>query len=169
MGSDLTCFLLRTLSNSGHRRGVRPQRWTVSGGGFDRLPGVMILELCRAQVAERGVESSGVVDLIDKAWKVSGDVFESFVIHQIDGLDLEGLHKALGLGIVIGIATSAHRADETMFGQQVAIRLGGVLRPTIGVVDAALRRLSYSDSRLQCRNSNAGIDRATNRVADYAA
>ena len=106
------------------------------------------------------MEFAGVVDLIDKAWKIGGDVFESFVIHQIDGLDLKGL---------LGIATSAHRADETMFGQQVAIRLGGVLRTTIRVVDAALRRLSYSDSRLQCRNSNAGIDRATNRVTDYAA
>src|SRR6478609_6817774 len=119
----------------------------------------MILELCRAWVAERGVESAGVVDLIDKAWKIGGDVFESFVIHQMDGLDLKGLHKALGLGIVIGIATSAHRADETMFGQQVAIELGSVLRTTIRVVDAALWRLSYSDGRLQCRNSNAGIDR----------
>ena len=44
-----------------------------------------------------------------------------------------------------------------MFGQQVAIELGGVLRTTIRVVDAALWRLSYSDGRLQCRNSNAGI------------
>jgi hypothetical protein len=115
------------------------------------------------------MESAGVVDLIDKAWKIGGDVFESFVIHQIDGLDLKGFHEALCLGIVIGIATSAHGAVETMFGQQVAIRLGRVLRTTIRVVDAALRRLSYSDSGLQCRNSNAGIDRATNRVADDAA
>jgi hypothetical protein len=69
------------------------------------------------------VESASVVDLIDKAWKIGGDVFEGFVIHQIDGLDLKDLHKALGLGIVIGIATSAHRADETMSGQQVAIGL----------------------------------------------
>jgi predicted phage-related endonuclease len=28
--------------------GVRPKRWTVSCGGLDRLPGVIILELCRA-------------------------------------------------------------------------------------------------------------------------
>ena len=56
-----------------------------------------------------------------------------------------------------------------MFGQQVAIGLGGVLRTTVRVVNAALRRLSYSDSRLQCRNSNASIDRAANPVADYAA
>jgi hypothetical protein len=48
------------------------------------------------------MEPAGVVDLIEKAWKIGGDVFESFVIHQIDGLDLKGLHEALGLGIVIG-------------------------------------------------------------------
>ena len=129
----------------------------------------MILELCWAEVAKRGVEPAGVVDLIDKAWKVGGDVFEGFVIHQIDGLDLKGLHEALGLGIVIGIATSAHGADEAMFGQQVAIGLGGVLRTAIRVVDAALRRLPYSDGRLQSRNGNARIDRAADRVADGAA
>jgi len=32
--------------------GVRPSGWTVSGCGFDRLPGVLILELYRAQVTE---------------------------------------------------------------------------------------------------------------------
>jgi len=36
-------------------RGVRPLGRTVSCGGFDSLPGVVILELCRAQIAERGV------------------------------------------------------------------------------------------------------------------
>jgi WD40 repeat protein len=71
--------------------------------------------------------------------------------------------------IIRVLPTSTHGADETMFGQQVAIGLGGVLRTTIRVVDAALRRPSFSDSRLQCRNSNAGVDRATNRVADDTA
>jgi hypothetical protein len=28
--------------------GVRPLRWTVLGGSFDRLPGAVILELCWA-------------------------------------------------------------------------------------------------------------------------
>ena len=86
------------------------------------------------------MEFAGVVDLIDKAWKIGGHVFESFVIHQIDGLDLKGLHKALGLGIVIGIATSGHRADETTFGQQVAIGLGGVLRTTCLAMAFILRK-----------------------------
>src|SRR6516162_8048326 len=44
-------------------RGVRPWRWTGSRGGFDPLPGVVILELRGAQVAERGVQPASVVDL----------------------------------------------------------------------------------------------------------
>ena len=35
--------------------GVRPLRATGSGGGFDRVPGVLILELLRAQISERRV------------------------------------------------------------------------------------------------------------------
>src|SRR6266480_12994 len=126
-------------------------------------------QIATAPVAERGVQSADVVDLIDKAWKVGGDIFERLVIHQIDGLDLKRLHKALGLGIVVGIAAPAHGADETMFGEYVAVGLGSVLRTAIGVVDAPLRRLPYSDSCLQRRNGNARIDRAADRVANDAA
>ena len=35
--------------------GVRPHGWAGSGGGFDRMPGVLILELLRAQISERRV------------------------------------------------------------------------------------------------------------------
>jgi hypothetical protein len=75
-----------------------------------------------------------------KCRKVGGHALEGFVIHQIDRLDFKRLHEALGLGIVIGIATSARGADETMFDQQAAIGLGGVLRTAIRVADATLRR-----------------------------
>jgi hypothetical protein len=39
-------------------------------GGFDRLLGVSILVLRGAQIAWRGVESAGVVNLVDEAGKV---------------------------------------------------------------------------------------------------
>jgi hypothetical protein len=64
-----------------------------------------------------------------KRGKVSCHILKGFVVHQIDGLDLKGLHEVLGFGIVIGIAASAHGADETMFGEPVAVGLGSVLRP----------------------------------------
>src|SRR5215470_11066847 len=47
-------------------RGVRPWSWTGSRGGFDPLPGVLILELRGAQVAERGVQPASVVDLVNE-------------------------------------------------------------------------------------------------------
>ena len=40
----------------------------------DRVPGVLILVLRGAQIAERGVEPAGVVEPIDEAWKVGGNV-----------------------------------------------------------------------------------------------
>ena len=78
------------------------------------MPGVVILILRGAQIAQRGVESEVVVDLVDEAWKVSCNVLEGFVGHQIYSFDLECLHEALGLGIIIGIAAPAHGADEAV-------------------------------------------------------
>ena len=100
-----------------------------SGGGFDRLPGV-VLELLRAEIAERGMEPPGVVDLVDEARKVGGDVVEGLVGHRVDRLDLERLHEALGLGVVVGIAAPAHRADEA-----VAARAPGRPRRRIATRD----------------------------------
>ena len=58
---------------------------------FDRLPGVVVLELGRAQIAERGMESASVVNLVDEAWKIGCHILEGFVVHQIDGLDPQWL------------------------------------------------------------------------------
>jgi hypothetical protein len=67
--------------------------------GFDPLPGVVILELRGAQVAERGVRRASVVDLVNEAGKIRGDVLECFVVHKVDGFDLQRLDEAFGLGV----------------------------------------------------------------------
>ena len=74
----------------------------------------MILKAVRADVAEGGVQSSGVIDLLDKAGNVGSDIVESLLGHQVNGLDLQCLHEALGLGIVVGIAAAPHRTDQAM-------------------------------------------------------
>ena len=73
-----------------------------------------ILVLRGAQIAERGVESASVVDLIDKARKIGSDVLESFVGHRVHGFDLERLHEALDFGVVVWIAAPAHGAYEAV-------------------------------------------------------
>ena len=52
---------------------------------------------------------AGIIDGLDKAGNVNCDIVEGLAGHQIDGLDLQLFHEALGLGIVVGIATTPHR------------------------------------------------------------
>ena len=74
---------------------TRLSRRTDAGGYFrgpcfDRLPGVVILELRWAQVAECGAE----LDVsFNAARKIGSDIREGFVVRQVDGLDLQ---SALG-------------------------------------------------------------------------
>lgn len=77
---------------------------------------MLILELLRTEIAERGAQSTGVVDLIDEARKVGSDIVERLIGHRIDDLDLERFHEALGLGVIIRIAAAPHRSDQAMFG-----------------------------------------------------
>ena len=81
----------------------------------------------RAEIAQGGMETTSVVDLVDEPWKVLGDVGEGFVGHRIDRLDLESLHEAFGLGVVVGIASAPHRTDKTAAKQGFPIGLSGVL------------------------------------------
>ena len=95
--------------------GVRPLRWTGADRDFDRETMMMILELSRAQIAERRVQSAGVVG-VDEPREVSADLLERLVSHQIDRLDFERLDEALGPGVVIRLAAPAHGADQAVFG-----------------------------------------------------
>lgn len=58
------------------------------------------------------------VDLFDEPRQVGADVLERLVFGQIDRFDLEGLDEALRFGVVAGVATSAHRPDEPVLGEE---------------------------------------------------
>lgn len=145
---------------------VGPSEWTGLGACFDHQPDTLILELLRGQVAQRRVEPTPVVDVVDEAGKVVRHIGEGLVGHGIDGLDLQRLHEAFGLGIVVGVAAPSHRADQAMRIEDFAIGFCGVLRSAIGVVDAAGRRFPGLDRGLQCRNGQTGIDRSADGIAN---
>jgi hypothetical protein len=126
--------------NIARRYGVRPLGWTFSGCGFASVPDVLILILLWAEIAESGMEPAAVVGTFDEVWKVVGDVLESLKGHRIDRLDLQRFHEALGLGIVIGIASSSHRACEPMVTEELPVDLSSVLGATIRMVDTPSRR-----------------------------
>jgi hypothetical protein len=60
--------------------------------------------------------------------KLLDDVLEGFESHWIDSLGLQRLHEALGLCVVVGIASAPHGAEQTMVGKELPIDLGGILR-----------------------------------------
>src|SRR3546814_1836173 len=69
------------------------------------------------------MEPSAIVDLVDEAGKILHHVGEALIGHRVDGFDLQGLHEALRLGVVVGIAAPAHRADQATGLQDLAIGL----------------------------------------------
>ena len=72
------------------------------------------------------MQAPGVVDLIDEVGNIGRDVVEGLIGHQVDGLDLQGLHEALGLGVVVRIAAPAHRTDQPMLMEALTIGIGRV-------------------------------------------
>src|SRR5262249_19445841 len=89
--------------------------------GVDRYEAVQ-LAICRACsldgafVSQRRVATLGIIDVFDEARQRGSDVVKGLVLHQVDLLDFERLYEALSLGIVIGVATSAHRTLEAVLG-----------------------------------------------------
>ena len=73
------------------------------------------------------MKPAAVVDYVDETRKVLDDIGEGFEGHRIDGLYFECLHEAFRFGVVVRITAAAHRADEALHHQSIAIELGSVL------------------------------------------
>jgi len=110
----------------------------------------------------------GIVYVFDEARQRAGNVVEGVVLHQVDLLDLEGLHEALSLGVVVWVAASTHRTLKAMLGKLGAIVIGGILRTTVGVMDAAWWRLARRNGGAQCGKRQTYIDPLADRIADNA-
>ena len=79
---------------------VGPSGRTGSGYWIDRLPGVLLLKLYRA---ESGVQPTGIA--FDEPGNVFDDVGECLERHCLDALDLQRLHKIFCLGVVVRISS----------------------------------------------------------------
>lgn len=142
---------------------------TESGGGFDHQAGVLLLELDRAEIAQCGMSSALIVDAVDKRGKRSDDVLEGFECHRIDRLDLERLHEALGFGVIVGISTPTHRADDAISREQLPITRSRVLRSAVRVMHETRRRSAARDGCFECGDRQACIDGSTDGIANDAA
>lgn len=99
------------------------------------------LELLWGMVAERRVEPSTIVELLDNVREVDNDVLDRGVLARIDLFALERFDQAFHRGVVVGIAAAGHRAADAMLGQPLTILPGRVLAPPVGVVYEPGRRV----------------------------
>src|SRR5438105_12323573 len=110
-----------TASNMGS--GLHPWNETqiisVTGGCHDALSCLVLrergFELKGRLVSERRVQPVLVVDLCDEAIDAAAGVTEIDEGLAVDLFGLERLHEAFGLGVVEGIAGSAHADGDVVF------------------------------------------------------
>lgn len=93
------------------------------------------------------MQSFRIVDLLDKHRQAGGCCGKGLVIGSVDFFDLQGLHEALCLCVVIGITDAAHRAAQACSLKGITVVLRGVLAAAVGMMDAALGRVPSHESR----------------------
>ena len=92
----------------------------------------------RIQVAgssRGGVEPLGIVDGIDEDGNGAPCGFDILEAAAIDFFGFEGLHEALGFGIVVRIAGPAHTDGDIVAGEALAIIGRSILHAAIGMMN----------------------------------
>ena len=81
------------------------------------------------------MEALGIVDGVDEDANGTSRVLDVLEAAAVDFFGLEGLHEALGFGIVVGIAGPAHADGDIVTGEALAILGRGILHTTIGMMN----------------------------------
>src|SRR5215218_4532932 len=108
-------------------RHPRPRKKRAHGllHAFDRL------ELDRRQVAEARMQALGIVDIGDEPPEAALSLFERAVLLHIHLLALERLEEALGLGVLVGVASRRHADPRPDSFQPRNVVAAGVLDATV--------------------------------------
>jgi hypothetical protein len=80
-----------------------------------------------------------------------------------DQFCLDGFKEGLNHIIVLAISLQAHEDLEAMLGQELLVLVGTILRPTIRVMNAALRRLSQNYVHFQNPDCHVPLHAIANR------
>ncbi len=80
-----------------------------------------------ADVAQRGMQSPFIVDVVDKVRQLGSDICECFVFGRVDSFYFQRFHETLSERVVVWIAATAHRSDEAALFQDPSMRTGCIL------------------------------------------
>src|SRR5215813_9260092 len=116
------------------------------------------------------METLAFVDDLDEAADISLGMVEVAIELAINLLGLEGLHEALGHGVVVRAADAAHARLDARRLEAADIVAAGVLDAAIGMMDeAASNYLAAGERHLQRLDRQLGPQMFGHRPADYLA
>ena len=118
-----------------------------------------MFELNGRLIADRGMQSTGVVDVVDESADIALGVFAAAIGLAVDLLGFERMHEALGLGVVLRRYRATHAGVGADLAQAQGVVAAGVLHAAVGMMDQVLQRppreamalSSASSGRLACR------------------
>src|SRR5882724_12538145 len=100
----------------------------------------ILLKLAGRQIAQRRVEPLLVIDPLDEFADACPGVGQVTIFGSVDLLVFKRFHKALGFGIVVGIAPPAHADGHTVLLQQINVSAAGILYAAIGMMHQTWHR-----------------------------
>jgi len=132
--------------------------------------GRTVAKFARRHVPQRRVQSLGVVHLLDEITDVGPGVLVGLVAFQVHLLGFECPEKALGFGVLVGIALGGHAHLNPCCLQAVDVVVAGIAQgapdPLVGVMNQSGLWLSCPHGSFQCCQSKLSIDESGELPAD---
>ncbi len=104
------------------------------------------------------MEPGAVVEALDVIEERGAGLGVGGALAVVDGLVLQAAPKRLDEGVVVAVALAAHRGNEAVVGEDLAVRGAGKLGAAVGVHDQARRRPPPGDRHGQSRDRHGGVE-----------
>jgi hypothetical protein len=98
----------------------------------------LLFEFRWRQIADCGMQTPAVIDIIKNAPDPASDVGQVFVLVEIDLVIPERFHEALTLGIVVRVSFPAHADSNLMVVEQPRVIGRRILHAAIGMMNEPL-------------------------------
>ncbi len=109
-----------------------------------------------------------IVDLIEESGCAIHDILGGLVFVEINLFVFHRFDEALRLGVVVRIASAAHRPAQAPFSQHLPVSRRTVLAVLVGVMNATGLWSAIGQRFAQPRKRQPGVDLPRDRVADHA-
>lgn len=116
------------------------------------------------------MEALGVIDRVDEDGDRAPCVFDILEAAAVDFFGLEGLHEALGFGVIVRISGPAHIDRDIVVGKALAVFGRRILYAAIGMMNkTGGPGLAIGKRLIQRLHGKRGVQMGSQSLADHLA